>query len=455
MELQGRKILVVGFGKTGFSTTRFLLERGALVTLSDIQKKIDIPREFIDRGVLVEAGEHRLETFLRQDGIVLSPGVSLLMRPVIEARARGIEVISEIELAWRFLRTPLIAVTGTNGKTTTTSLIGSMFSQAGKKVFVGGNIGTPLIEALTGGQTFDYIISEISSFQLEAIAQFRPAVSVLLNITEDHLDRHPSFEDYVRAKGRIFENQRTPDVAILNYDDPRVRDLGTRIAADPFYFSITERLADGAYYNGRFHLCRPGAAPVAFPVHDALLQGAHNKENMLAAAAAGFACGLPAETVRAALVGFQGLPHRMEFVDRVGGVTFYNDSKGTNVGAVVKSLESLDPPLILIAGGKDKGGSYQPLRELVRDKVKALILLGEAKERIAEELGSLVPTVLTASLEQAVDAAFQKAASGDCVLFSPACSSFDMFQSYAHRGQCFRDLVRKLKGSVEPCTTKA
>lgn len=455
MDLQGRKVLVVGFGKTGFSTTRFLLERGALVTLTDIQKKMDIPREFTDRGVTVEAGEHCIETFLRQDSIVVSPGVSLLMRPIIEARARGIEVISEIELAWRFLRAPLIAVTGTNGKTTTTSLIGSLFALAGKKVFVGGNIGTPLIEAVIGEQDYDYVISEISSFQLEAIQLFRPAVSVLLNITEDHLDRHPSFEEYAQAKARIFENQRTPDVAILNYDDPRVRELGGRIAVDPFYFSITQRLADGAYYDGEFHIRRPGAAPVTFPVHDALLQGAHNKENMLAAAAAGFACGLAAEAVRTALVSFQGLPHRMEFVDRVGGVAFYNDSKGTNVGAVVKSLESLDAPLILIAGGKDKGGSYQPLRELVRRKVKALILLGEAKERIADELAPLVPTVITASLEQAVETAFQKAAAGDRVLFSPACSSFDMFQSYAHRGQCFRDLVRKLKERTEPCTTKA
>lgn len=447
MDLRGKQALVVGLGKTGFSTARFLLAQGARVTLNDIQEKIDIPKEFIDRGVHVETGGHRIETFLAQDLIVVSPGVSFFIPPIIEAQGRGVEVISEIELAYRFLTAPLIAVTGTNGKTTTTSLIGRMFEQAGKKVFVGGNIGTPLIDCVLEGRDYDYIVAEISSFQLEGVRDFRPAVSVLLNVTDDHLDRHASFDEYLEAKARIFMNQKKPDSAVLNFDDIHVRARGDGIAADPFYFSTTARLEHGAYYNGTFHVYRKSREAMTFPVNDALLKGSHNKENMLAAASVGFLCGLPAETIRTALVIFSGLPHRMEFVDEVRGVSFFNDSKGTNVGACMKSLESLDPPLILIAGGKDKGGSYQPLRDLIVEKVKALILLGEAKQRIADELGGLVPTVITDSLEQAVAAAFARAARGDSVLFSPACSSFDMFQSYAHRGQCFRDLVKKLKES--------
>ena len=454
MELTGKKVLVVGFGKTGFSTTRFLLQHGAVVTLNDIQNRIELPREFVRQGVTVETGAHRIETFVHQDCIVVSPGVSLMQRPIIEARSRGIEVISEIELAFRFLHAPLIAVTGTNGKTTTTALIGSMLQQAGKKVFVGGNIGTPLIEAVMVPESFDYVVAEVSSFQLEAIEQFRPAVSVLLNLTEDHLDRHPTFEDYVQAKAAIFKNQQASDVVVLNYDDPHVRSLAQQVRARVCFFSTTSRLDEGIFYNGQVHLQQRHTSEQTFSLAGARLQGAHNRENMLAAAAVGFACGLPLEIIRTSIVSFQGLPHRMEFVAEVDGIAFYNDSKGTNVGACVRSLESLDPPIILIAGGKDKGGSYQPLRELVAQKVKALIVIGEAQDRIVAELGALVPTVRAESLEAAVAQAFSRACVGDRVLLSPACASFDMFQSYEHRGRCFREAVAKLAGTAQPCTPK-
>ena len=454
MNLHSKKVLVVGFGKTGFSAARFLLARGARVTLTDIQKKVDVPAEFVEQGVSVEAGGHRIETFINQDLIVMSPGVSIHMRPVIEAQSRGIEVISEVELAYRFLKAPLIAVTGTNGKTTTTALIGHMFETAGRSVFVGGNIGTPLIDFALEGREPEYVISEISSFQLESIKEFRPHISVLLNVTEDHLDRHPSFNEYLQAKSRIFMNQKKSDFAVLNFDDLQVRGLGARMQAETFFFSSQKAFEQGAYYDGEYHFAR-GDETLAFSAREAALTGAHNRENMLAAGAVGFLCGLPADSIRRALVTFVSLPHRMEFVDEVQGVRFYNDSKGTNVGACLRSLESLDPPLILIAGGKDKGGSYLPLQDVLHRKAKALIVLGEAKQRIADELGDAVTTILADTLDQAVEAAFARAEPGDSVLLSPACSSFDMFQSYAHRGECYKNLVKKIKEKTDACTTKA
>ncbi len=444
MQLKGKRVLVVGSGKTGLATTAFLLQQGAHITLSDKDKKTDIPKEFIEQGVAVEIGEHRVETFIGQDLIVISPGVPFIIRPIIEAQARGIEVISEIELAYRFIDVPLIAVTGTNGKTTTTSLLGHMFTTAGKRVFVGGNIGTPLIEYVSGKQQAEYVITEISSFQLEGIRLFRPFISVLLNITEDHLDRYPSFEEYIQAKNKIFINQHEPDRAVLNFDDTHVRSLARKIEADIFYFSTQTCLDKGAYYNGAFHLSRGSQETMTFTAQDAQLKGAHNKQNMLAAASVGLLCNLPEEKIRRALISFTGLPHRMELVTEVKGITFYNDSKGTNVGACIKSLESLDVPIILIAGGKDKGGSYLPLLNIIKKKVKALILMGEARQRMQAELGRAAPTVTVTSLVKAVEAALNRADRGDAILFSPACSSFDMFKNYEHRGECFKDLVKIL-----------
>ena len=446
MDLQGKKILIVGSGRTGISTARFCLGKGARVTLNDMQKKFDVPRDLLDQGMAIEASGHSVETFLSHDLVVLSPGVSVMIRPVIEAQARGIEVISEIELAWRFLSAPLIAVTGTNGKTTTTSLIGALFQAAGKRVFVGGNIGTPLIESCMQDESFDYIVAEISSFQLEAIRMFRPYISVLLNVTDDHLDRHASFDEYCAAKARIFMNQRSADLAVISADDPAVRALAASINAEVFFFSQSHACENGAWHDGLFHFMRSrDRHQVTFDAAEARLQGAHNIENMLAAGSVGFLCGIPADIIRDVLLSFSGLPHRMEFVDEIQGIRFFNDSKGTNVGAVVKSLESLEGPIILIAGGKDKGGSYYPLEGLLKSKGRALVVLGEAKERIAAELGHIVPTVTVDSLEKAVAEAFARACPGDTVLFSPACASFDMFKSYAHRGQCFVDSVKKLK----------
>ncbi|MBN2106928.1 MAG: UDP-N-acetylmuramoyl-L-alanine--D-glutamate ligase [Deltaproteobacteria bacterium] len=447
MNLVGKKVLVVGSGRTGISTARFCLGKGAFVTINDMQKKFDVPGDLLDQGLAVEAGGHAVDTFTRHDLVVISPGVSIMIRPVIEAQARGIEVISEIELAWRFLRAPLIAVTGTNGKTTTTSLIGALLEAAGKRVFVGGNIGTPLIEACMQNDALDYIVAEISSFQLEAIRHFRPFISVLLNVTDDHLDRHSSFDEYCGAKARIFMNQQSSDVAVISADDPAVLALAPSIPAEVFYFSAARPSENGAWHDGLFNFVRRSdKRRLTLDASGAQLQGAHNIENMLAAGSVGFLCGLSAEVIRDTLISFAGLPHRMEFVGEVRGVKFFNDSKGTNVGAVVKSLESLEGPIILIAGGKDKGGSYRPLEALLARKGKALVVLGEARERIAAELGHAAPTTIADSLEKAVAEAFARACPGDTVLFSPACASFDMFKSYAHRGQCFVDSVKKLKG---------
>jgi UDP-N-acetylmuramoylalanine--D-glutamate ligase len=447
MELQKKNVLVVGMARTGMSCARFLHDRGARVTVSDAQaaEKVSAAwQELAEQGILLETGGHQLETFLSAELIVVSPGVPLEISVLQAARQQGIEIISEIELAYRFLQTPLIAVTGTNGKTTTTSLIGEMFRRAGKPVFIGGNIGTPLIEYVAGPQEDDFVIAEISSFQLDAVTSFRPRISVMLNITEDHLDRYRCFADYIAAKNRIFMNQESADTAILNFDDPRVMALAREVRAQKLFISTRQEVASGAFYNSDLHIrCR--GAETRFTVRGALLQGIHNIENMLAAASVGLVCGLPEQSIQQSLTGFAGLKHRMEFVDEIRGVSFYNDSKATNVGAVVKSLESLQPPLILIAGGKDKGGSYEPLRQLVRSKVKALILLGEARERIYAELGSAAETVMTGSLEEAVEAAVDRMQRGDTILFSPACSSFDMFTSYAHRGECFKELVKKMK----------
>jgi len=447
MELRGKNIVVVGMARTGIATARFLLDRGARVTVSEAKPAAQLPAEALalaQQGVLLETGGHRMETLRGAGLIVVSPGVPLDIAPLRAADKSGIEIISEIELAYRFLQTPLIAVTGTNGKTTTTSLLGELFQHAGKKVFVGGNIGTPLIAYVSGTQDRDFVIAEISSFQLEGIKVFRPFISVLLNITEDHLDRYQSFAEYGDAKGRIFLNQTGEDFAVLNYDDPQVRALDPAIRAQKVFFSTRQPLPDGISYNGALHV-RLRGEDEHITIAGALLAGIHNVENMMAAAAVGFVCGLSLQSMQQALVRFSGLKHRMELVDEISGITFYNDSKATNVGAVVKSLESLPAPIVLIAGGKDKGGSYAPLQSLLRQKVKLLVLLGEARERMRAELGGEVETVMTASLDEAVRTAFSRSEAGDMVLFSPACSSFDMFTSYEHRGACFKELVSALK----------
>ena len=447
MDLKGKKVLVVGMARTGIAAAKFLKEKGSLVTTTEVKPKEEM-KEAVEalRGMNVseEWGGHQTETFLKQDLIVVSPGVDLNIEPVQKAIQHGVRVISEIELACRFIHVPIIAVTGTNGKTTTTLLIGEMLREDGKKVGVGGNVGEPLILFADGKDQWEVLVVEISSFQLEAIEDFRPRISVLLNITEDHLDRYPSYGDYIEAKVRIFANQNSGDLAILNRDDPIVMQFGEKVKAKKVLFSLKEKPGEGAFSNGQTISLRLGKKGEEYSLAKTPLKGIHNVENMMASLTAARIFGCSKKSIQTVLDRFKGLEHRLEFVREIEGVRFYNDSKGTNVGSVVKSLLSFPEPVILIAGGKDKNGDLSPLKELIQKRVKHLILIGEAKERMNRELGKLTDTVMAKTMEEAVLLAHQKAKAGEVVLLSPACSSFDMFKDYKERGMVFKEAVKRL-----------
>jgi UDP-N-acetylmuramoylalanine--D-glutamate ligase len=448
MDLHGRKVLVVGLARTGLAAVAFLKTKGSIVSTTEMKPKEEmgeVIQELEGMGLSqMEWGGHQSGTFLSQDLIVVSPGVDLKIDPIRKALEKGIKVISEVELACRFIQVPIIAVTGTNGKTTTTRLIGEMLKEEGKKVGVGGNVGEPLVLFAGGGDRWEVLVAEVSSFQLEAIEDFRPSISVLLNITEDHLDRYTSYEEYIEAKARIFMNQNSRDVAVLNGDDPIVTGLGKRVKAKKILFSLKERLREGAFSNSDKIILRLKGEEERYALAKAQLKGVHNVENMLAALTAAGIYGASKRAMEAALERFEGLEHRLEFVREIDGVRFFNDSKGTNVGAVVKSLQSFSNPVILIAGGKDKNGDLGLLRDPIKERVKRLILIGEAKERMERELGGFVDTTFAETLEEAVLLAYQTAKKGEVVLLSPACSSFDMFKDYKERGRVFKDAVRRL-----------
>jgi len=394
--------------------------------------------------ISTEWGGHQTETFLKQDIIVVSPGVDLNIEPIQKAIKHGVRVVSEIELAYHFIHAPIIAVTGTNGKTTTTLLVGEMLKEDGRKVGVGGNVGEPLILFADGKDRWEVLVVEISSFQLEAIKDFRPRISVLLNITEDHLDRYPRYDDYIEAKVRVFANQNSGDLAVLNRDDPIVMQFREKVKAKKVLFSLKENLGEGAFSNGQTIFLRLGEKGEEYSIAKTPLKGIHNVENMMAALTTARIFGCSKKSIQTVLDRFKGLEHRLEFVREIKGVRFYNDSKGTNVGSVVKSLQSFSEPVTLIAGGKDKNGDLSPLEALIQKRVKHLILIGEAKERMNRELGGLTDTVMAKTMEEAVVLARQKAKGGEVVLLSPACSSFDMFKDYKERGQVFKEAVKRL-----------
>jgi len=447
MDLNRKKVLVVGLARTGIATAKFLKAKGSLVTATEVKPKEEMKEaveELKGMDIATEWGGHRKETFLKQEMIVVSPGVDLNIEPIQKAIQQGVQVISEIELAYHFIHVPIIAVTGTNGKTTTTLLIGEMLKEDGRRVGVGGNVGEPLILFADGEGRWEVLVVEISSFQLEAIEDFRPQISVLLNITEDHLDRYRSYDDYIGAKMRIFANQNSGDLAVLNSDDPIVMRFGERIKARKVLFSLKGKLDEGAFSNGRTISLRRAGNEEKYSLAKTPLKGVHNVENMMAALTAARIFGCSKKAIQGALNRFKGLEHRLEFVREMGGVRFYNDSKGTNVGSVVKSLQSFSEPVILIAGGKDKNGDLGPLEELIRKRVKHLILIGEAKERMNRELGGLTDTVIVKTMEEAVLIAHRKAKAGEVVLLSPACSSFDMFKDYKERGKIFKEAVKRL-----------
>ena len=445
MELTEKNILIVGLARTGVAVARFLTGQGARVTVTDQRVEAQLQEPLADlAGISIRyvLGRHDEADFAAADLVVVSPGVPQESPYLAAARGAGRPVITEIELASRCISAPMVAITGTNGKTTTTTLTGEIFKACGFTTFVGGNIGTPLIE-LAMEEPVARVVVEISSFQLEWIDTFRPKVAVLLNITEDHLDRYAGMAEYVAAKARIFENQTADDFAVLNMDDPLVWEFAGRVKARVVPMSQQQELAEGIFHREGVIVWRWQGREDRFPVAGYRLQGVHNIENIMAALASTLLLGCGAADAQAAVSAFRGLPHRMELVRTVNGVPWYEDSKATNVGSVQKALASFNE-ITLIAGGKDKGGSYAPLAELVSERVCHMVLIGEARERIARELGALTDTHLTGSLEEAVTLAAALTEPGGVVLFSPACSSFDMFKDYAERAERFKALVRAL-----------
>ena len=442
-DFSDKKVVVVGAGRSGLALAAYFRRRGAAVVLSDSRSAERLGTlAGLEPGVVLDLGGHSPEPFAQADLVAISPGVPLSAPPVAAALARGVPVLGEIEVAYRDLAAPLAAITGTNGKSTTTMVMGEAFRAWGKATFVGGNLGTPLIEA-TGGR-WDWLVAEISSFQLEAIERFRPRFALLLNLTEDHLDRYPDMAGYVAAKLRIFENMTEADVAVLNAEDPMVVKNTAGIRPRRLFFSSRRALPEGMGVDGDCLVWRLDGAETRFPLRELRLKGEHNVENVMAALIPPLLAGCPPALAWGAACAFAGLPHRMAPVRELNGVTWYNDSKGTNVGSVVKSLAGLPAPVTLIAGGKDKGGDYAPLAGLVREKVARLIVIGQAADRLAAALGDLTTTERAESLEEAVRRAWELTPAGGSVLLSPGCSSFDMFKSFEDRGEVFTRAVLAL-----------
>ena len=436
----------MGLAKTGVASARFLAQQGARVTATDMRDETALATvlsELAGLDIRFVLGHHDEADFTAADLVVVSPGVPQehpLLRKATEA---GVAVVSEIELACRFITAPLVAITGTNGKTTTTTLAGELFRANGFSTYVGGNIGDPLIDLPASGEPVERAVAEISSFQLEWISSFRPKVAALLNITEDHLDRYPSYQAYINAKLRIFENQTADDFAVVNRDDELVWQAAQSLKAQLFPFSRRHELTEGIFSREGELLFRHHGQELSIPTAGFRLQGVHNLENIMAALACCLLLGCQRETSLELLNRFEALHHRMEFVREVADVRYFEDSKATNVGSVAKALESFEN-ITLIAGGKDKGGSYAPLAELVQQRVRHLVLIGEAAERMQQELGDLTATHKAATLEEAVQLSADLTAPGGVVLLSPACSSFDMFKDYEERAQRFITAVKRL-----------
>ncbi|HLJ87400.1 MAG TPA: UDP-N-acetylmuramoyl-L-alanine--D-glutamate ligase [Candidatus Angelobacter sp.] len=453
MELNSKRVLVVGLGKSGIAAALFLQERGARVTVSDIRTEVQLQKEIsmlLDRGVSLETGSHSERTFRDQDLIVVSPGVPSDQPQLVHARSLGIPVIGEIELAYRFLQGKVVAITGSNGKTTTTTLIGEILAKSGKKTLVGGNIGTPVV-TLAGHSTPDTLsVLEVSSFQLETIERFRPWIAAVLNITPDHLDRHHSFQAYVDAKARIFENQQAGDFALLNADDAPSAGLKSRTKAGIFSFSRKQRVENGAFLRGdEIVFSLNGRETLVLALNDIRLKGAHNLENVLAAACVAMLAGCDPASIRRAVAEFQGVEHRLELVATLNGIAFYNDSKATNVDATIKALESFPGRIHVILGGKDKGSDYSILNHLLRERVKRAYLIGQASEKIASQIQGTTQLVYSGTLDHAVRQAFDSASDGDTVLLAPACASFDQFENYEQRGRVFKELVRAIAAETD------
>jgi UDP-N-acetylmuramoylalanine--D-glutamate ligase len=455
VETAGRKVLVIGAARSGIASARFLAQRGAIVALNDRKPLAEWPAEAIElktAGVGQVVGDPPSWLLDQIDLVVVSPGVPTKAIPIRYADRRGVEVIGEIELASRFLRGRVVAITGTNGKTTTTSLIGEMLREAHLNVQVGGNIGNALISLVESSRDDGWTVVEVSSFQLETIVDFHPAVAAVLNVTPNHMDRYDTLTDYAAAKHRVFTNQTASDVAILNADDPIVSSWAKGLRAHVVRFSSTRELEEGLFLRGRDLVSRTRDGERVLLTRDEMkLRGAHNVENVLAAMAAGLACGAAPDSLRETVRRFQPVEHRLEEVAEVKGVRFFNDSKATSVDATMKALEAFaDEPgkVVLILGGKGKQAPYSPLAGLIKARVRKMILIGEDAPVIEAQLKGAAPFEHAADMHDAVERAFAAAETGDVVLLAPACASFDMFESFEHRGRVFKEEVSRLAESV-------
>jgi len=449
INIEGKKALVVGLGISGFWSSRWLAEHGAAVTVTDSRERTELKwtycEELSRRGLSLELGGHRRETFLNAELIILSPGVPHKMPLLLEAGEKGIPILGELELASRIIQTPLIAVTGTNGKSTVTACLGSLLESAGLPVYVGGNIGTPLMAYACGDMTTTYVVAEVSSFQLDTAETFSPFISIILNISPDHLDRYEDFEAYVRAKKRIFSRQGRGQYLIVNNEDEMLAGISVETGVSILRYGLRKREGQAVYLQGGTILA-PGRSGkmVRYPVASFGLPGGHNILNFQAVILVGSILGIDPADIRATLRQFHGLPHRLERAGEKDGVAFYNDSKATNVEAAISAIRSLSCPIVLIAGGKHKGLRYEKLAAASAGAVRQAILLGEAREHIAKAFKGIVPYDFAENLDEAVQLAFSRADPGDAVLLSPACSSLDQFQDYKHRGEVFRRAVEKL-----------
>jgi UDP-N-acetylmuramoylalanine--D-glutamate ligase len=447
-ELRGKRVLVVGLARTGAATALFCAARGAIVTATDARTENEIGEAIAplkSADVRLEFGGHRENTFLEQDLIVPSPGVPANAPLLQAARSKGVTIWSEVELADRFLEGRLIGITGSNGKTTTTSLIEHILRNAGFSTILAGNIGTPLIARVEQTSDESITVVELSSFQLELIATFRPNISVFLNLTADHLDRHHTLEEYGRAKARIFENQTEADSAVLNADDAATTPLAPP-KPHVYWFSRKQRVTQGAFLRESEIIFRhDGEEEVVLKLQDIPLAGAHNVENVLAAVAATRLAGTVPAAIAKGVRSFAGVEHRLEFVAEIGGVRYYNDSKATNVDATLKALDAFPGRILIVLGGKDKGSDYTLLQRSLREKAILALLIGAAAEKIEKQITGSVAIERAGTIERAVEIASHAARPGDVVLLAPACASFDQFQNYEHRGRVFKELVHQLE----------
>ena len=453
MDVAGKRVVVVGLARSGVAAAGFLASRGARVLATDRKPEGELEAEALslrEKGVELETGAHRAETFREADLVVVSPGVPWDLRELAAARARGVPVMAELELGYRFLPGPVAAVTGTKGKSTTTAALGAMLREMGRDVRVGGNIGQAVTGLVDGATSRTQFVLEVSSFQLEGVDTFRPHVAVFLNLSTDHLDRHPTFEDYARAKARIFRNQTAEDWAVVNADDPRVMALAQlgqarQVAFHPAAPPTSDLDRDEAYFAGDEAQVRMSARRgTLFRRGEVLLPGAHLASDLLAAATAARLMGAAPEAIARAVRTFAGVPHVLERVAELEGVAFFNDSKATNVEAARRSIEAFAGPVLAIMGGRFKGGDFTDLCPALETHGKAVLAIGEARHRVRDALSAVVPVFDCASLEEAVELAWEEAERGDTVLLAPACSSFDMFKDYADRGDSFKRIVLEL-----------